>query len=463
MMAFILGAAVVVQPLVLVGAVGAVVLISLVTRPWGRLVIFVVGALITLQSSEGLTVWKLGYVALTVLCAAIAAHRCLRDGEDRAIRLSIFGVGLLGFLMLLSAVRPLWTGQATAGDVARDAITYGLIMAAVPIGADAGRHFQQRVIVYVIVAAGLLSSVAIALDWLDRRGVSTLGQGRVAFGSGLIVAVAVALAAVKALGGPRVEVTWLMLLVVLPLGVLVTGARSGLVLGVAMLGVVGTRRKMRVPAYRMLGGAIVVAALLVVALPFLAARVAREGFLAARVAAAMTVLQGGVGQDQSGQIRQRATEYALAAWHEHMFLGQGLGYHFPNPNPDSSGTSFWLDTPATYLAKFGLLGTLILTAALLLMMSFARSQGWTTARAVACGVSLMWVAWLPFGPFTEDKGFALSIALLFALLAASTARDGPTDRSSLVTPGRTPASTRTRWTHLRTVSGIRFPGRAGTH
>lgn len=227
MMAFILGAAVVVQPLVLVGAVGAVILISLVTRPWGRLVIFVVGALITLQSSEGLTVWKLGYVALTVLCAAIAAHRCLRDGEDRAIRLSIFGVGLLGFLMLLSAVRPLWTGQATAGDVARDAITYGLIMAAVPIGADAGRHIQQRVIVYVIVAAGLLSSVAIALDWLDRRGVSTLGQGRVAFGSGLIVAVAVALAAVKALGGPRVEVTWLMLLVVLPLGVLVTGARSG--------------------------------------------------------------------------------------------------------------------------------------------------------------------------------------------------------------------------------------------
>jgi O-Antigen ligase len=416
---FALGGVISFQPRAIILMAGAAAIWFLVTRTYGRFIIFLGGALLTLQSSDSLTIGKLTYLVLTVICAAVATYNCLRDSKERSVRRSLLGVALVGILLLFEALRPLWTAQASTVDVARDAITYLLLFAAVPIGIDTGRRVSARTITIVVVIVGLLSSVGFGLDWLDRRGVSLLSQGRFVFASMQVVAFALSLAAVKALGGPRIKMRWLMLLIVLPAGVLVTGTRTGLIMAVAIIGVAGGRSKMRVPIHRIVIGLTVVIVLLAVALPILTNSVAQEGFFARRVGDAILTVQQGVGQDRSGQIRELSTENALAAWHEHIFFGQGLGYRFKDPNPDSVGTAFALDTPATYLAKFGLIGTGILALALLVMMSYARSGGWTTARSAARGVSFLWVAYLPFGPFTEDKGFALSIALLFALLASA--------------------------------------------
>jgi hypothetical protein len=114
----------------------------------------------------------------------------------------------------------------------------------------------------------------------------------------------------------------------------------------------------------------------------------------------------------------------LDAWNNTPLFGVGFGHSFPNPSPLLPPSDFQLDSPALILAKFGIFGAPVLVGAVAMMfysvLRFRRGNEervpeQAAARSFVLIVAAVGFLGLPF----EDKGFALSIALLFLLVCTS--------------------------------------------
>jgi O-antigen ligase len=245
----------------------------------------------------------------------------------------------------------------------------------------------------------------------------------------MLVGVGIAIGVVRGLT-PKVHPAWL-LLAVFALGcILITGTRTGLVFLLAPLAALGALAKVRVPLLRLISSVAGTALLMLAVLPFISGLVATDVFFQRRLAALSAVLGSGVGADASGAIRQRAYEYALTIWQEHPWFGVGFGHAFPNPNPFSSDADFQLDTPMLYLAKFGVFGTIALVTLLVLLAVASQRVGrelgfWSEEQTTWRVFIFSWVLILPFGTPTEDKGFALAVAMMVFLLARSAREKEP--------------------------------------
>ena len=394
-------------------------------RPLLRLLVFVGGAMVVLQSSAGVSAPKLGYFALVLLCFGISLSRLRLLKQSMwwpAFRLPLLGAAVLFVLIGLVAVGSLVSG-ADSAQVARDSLTYVLIAVAPVIGLDAASVSTSRGAgVSTVILAGI-ASVGFATFWLAERQVSTIGVDRIVLSSMMLSGIGAIAGLVKGLT-PRLNLPWLAFGIFCLCCVLVTGTRTGLILLIALLGAVGARRKYRIPIVPLASGLVGIALVVYMLLPIISAQVASATFFQARLETLSNVFAGGVSADASGEIRQRAYEYALEIWGKNPLFGVGFGYSFPNPNPSLGDADFQLDTPILYLAKFGLIGTIVIAGALVLLATASfrihRELGlWSAEQTVFRTFVFVWLLILPFGTPTEDKGFALALCLTFLMLGSS--------------------------------------------
>lgn len=431
--AIALGAGVVValDPRLLGLAAAAVVCVYLLTTPLGRLAWFILGAMLVFQSGEGLTVSKLGYLVGVVLSVVLALPRLgtvLSTTWGARFAPAVRGAGLLAaWVALVTSIHSMAVRGIQMEVWSRDALTYLLISVAVVLGVDAASSVPKRQARVITAAVGAVAAIGFAMAWLERRLASGVPANQDLLASMVAVSVPLALALTLGLAGRGFRMRWLLCAVGLVSAVLVTGTRSGVVLAVAVVGLIGARSKSRVPAAKAAGGLLLAMGAVAVALPVLWSLFTPQGFREGRWNSAVRVLTEGFQQDQSGVIRARAYGYAVRIFEEQPLLGQGLGVLFPNPNPGGAAANFSLDTPLVFLAKFGVFGTAVLAVALwLIVSSFVRRHGspWLPEMTAARGSVTVWVVLLPFGATTEDKGFAVSVALL-ALLVGSASREQP--------------------------------------
>lgn len=400
------------------------------TKSWFRLLFFGVGAFLVFQTGDGLSPTKLAYLGGVVVAAGAAVHSLIKSPDEewlRRVRPALIGAAILAsWIFIPTLIQAVMVNGTPIALWARDALTYLLVSAGVVIGVDSSRAISLKWARRITVGVGLLAAYGFASVWIQRRGiVEAPGAAETQsslLGSMVALTLPLALSLTLGLAQRRINLLWLLLAPVFLLAVLVTGTRTGFVLTVVLIGVLGLAAKNRVKLSRAIMGAVLGIAALAVALPIAGAAFSDEAFVQKRLDMMLRTVENGFGSDASGVIRQRATSYSLNIFEGSPLMGQGLGKYFPNPNPGGTAENFTLDTWAVYPAKFGILGTAVVVLCVVLIFVGLTRRGrgpWLLEGTAVRGAALAAAALLPFGAPTEDKGFAVIAALAAVLVCTA--------------------------------------------
>jgi O-antigen ligase len=372
--------------------------------------IVLVGGLVLLHGEDRLTPVKLAYLVVTGLVVLNATAHSLhlrKTAIGRSVAplfvSSLALLGMLGISFLVAA-----GNEGTASDWLRDSSPY-LLLAATPFLAVSLRATSSPGFVKgLLVATGGLTAISFWIYFASRRNLPSPGS-EFLLPSFYLPAALFAYATTVAIRERRRAWLWTLL----AFGVL------------SLIFLSGTRTTL-----------IFLAAPVVVLL-----LASRRGPVLARIAVALiafvvawtvTLPAGGVGTqeatqrltrtiagDQSVRDRSRQTEAARRTWEEHPILGVGPGHFFQWDNSGFTTRSFTIDTPVSYVAKFGVPGLLFLVIAGISLTMFCRerlrdpiSREGATALV---GFTAIAVAGIPFFVPIEDKGFALGWLLLLTL------------------------------------------------
>lgn len=424
----------------------AVAGIAVATKPMGRLALFMFGGMVAMGGTSGLGATKIGYAALVGILIVVGLYRVLKDKDLEWRRQVKPALRASALLWILAGVAVL-VGAAHNNPItliAQDAFTYVLLAAAPIIGADAARGGTFKGLKPLVVIVGVVASASWAVWWLARRGSAIGGLDRIMLSSSFLGFAVFAIALVMAVNSRRGmdRVGWAFLAVIVPLIYIASGSRSMVVFALGILGILGARKFGRLP----LGRTVLAVAAGGVATLWALPRILQllpDGDRILRRFAGMGELLGssqGIGSDGSYVERARAYRYTSEMFFNFPILGQGFGYRYPSVSGLTAG-DLKLDSPLLIFAKFGIIGAIILGAAI---WQFARLSAETRGPgelrlggAVLSIFMCITAGRLLFVAPTEDKGTAYAIALIvcFALIACRQEREA--FREVVTTPAPT--------------------------
>jgi hypothetical protein len=432
------------------------------------------GGMVALQSSPRFDAAKIAYLVGTAVClvgAVVGVWHGRRTSHMRGSALWIAASGALVALLAISFFVARADGTPIT-DWVRDVASYALF-AAIPILAlDAQASTPRKLVLAMLMVAGLLGGVSWAVEWLGRRDIVDVPISRVVLPSSYLPGMLYLFAMATALTVRRRSGAWVVLAGVMLGLFLLTGTRSSLLLPIAalaMAAIVGTAQ-WRLSLRTFIGHALVAVAL-VLAFQFAVAPPDLPGLegssdapgssRSAATSAPVVVgdrfgsLPETIGNPASdASIKERVAQYE-AAWL--LFLSSplvGVGPGHSIDWVDVSGyprAGFTADTPLVMPAKFGLLGIVVFLGVALaygatLRAALQKERRSRTALTLV-GFGFLVIVGLPLGFLVEDKGASLALMLLLALAFAE---------------GATPSSTESEPPDPMPVSVSRQPDSAGT-
>lgn len=432
------GAVGAINPAVLLVACVATVATVAIPSPAARFAIVVAGGLTVFGNSDQLGVPKFAYLGWVVISTALAIAALAADREHRHLAdirpLLLTSAAVVGAIAL-SLVVALSTGTPFI-DSLRDAAPYGLLAVAPLLAWDGARSRLGPHMEATIVAAGLIASAGFAIQFLGRRGIADLPLATLGLGSGLLGALAFAVAIAALLSRRPRRFLWVLVATAIVTLLLITGTRSALVLLVGPVAMVLAQGQRFSRAIRLASTAVVVG-IVVLTLAFLVSQASlidvvrltdRLGLL--------TSLGSNLSADQS--YIERATQVGLAysAFMGSPVVGVGLGFRFDWVHlGGESFPTYTIDTGLSLAAKFGLVGLGLFGIAASAALSFYRRLRIRLPEHVRLsfvGFAAVSIAMLPLGNPLEDKGFGLAVAMLvaWALAATWTTRTKPVRRTA---------------------------------
>ncbi|MDJ0350803.1 hypothetical protein [Cryobacterium sp. PH29-G1] len=408
--------AVVIDPVVGIGVtLSPLLLYAILTRSWARAVAVIGGGMVVLGGSE-IGSSKVIYAVIVLLSTLVSAYRIMTAPPAWApFFRPLLGLGA-AFMLVLVIGALLGVQDGTPFEaVVRQSIFYLLIIAAPLIGIDAGSALKPQTIYAVVWSVGLIAAVGFATDWLTRRGVSSIDVGQFVLSSLVLPAFAFSLALVQATlsAGAWRRVLWVVPLVVIPVALLVTGTRTNLIVFAAVLGVIGTTSKYRVPLRRMF---MLVSVCLLAGLSLfplvVSAVVSRPEFIQQRISYLLQLFSGNLAGDQSYALREQQNTTALRLIEQRPLFGHGVGY----------GIGQTLDTPLATVVKLGIVGTIsllvFLVVAVVLIEKLGQLHGYSAAQTAVRGLIVVLFLSIPFGTPLEDHGFGFTLLLMFTAVAS---------------------------------------------
>ena len=424
----------------------------------GRVLVLVVvlGGLVILQGSNNLDASKIVYFLLAtaaVVGAVVSAPMWLsRTSVSTASLWLVASASLVPLLIVSLAVSRAYGTPIISW--LRETSAYALLAAAPILALACAGRASRRWLVTVIAVCGALASVSFAISWIGRRNLADLPIDRLTLPSEPLAAALLAVATSLALVGLSRRWWWAatagavlglffisgtrstLLLLAVPIGIAVFAGRpwkrAALVLltEIAMAGAVFFVGQ---SAIAIANGNMSLFPLSSTATPSAQASPGLAGApapdpagapapdrLGQRVSSVSTLITD-PGSDQSFQERLEQTKSAWQAFARNPLFGVGPGYTFQWTNyANRVSSTFTLDTPLIYLAKFGLLGLipLVLFAAAYLRLALALWRRREEARIeylslVGFAIVLLVVGLQGFP--TEDKGSSFALILLVAL------------------------------------------------
>lgn len=408
--------------------------ILMARSPLGRLTLYIFVGLVTMGST-GLGTAKFAYASLVLVLIVISINRLIRArrGEWAALVGAALTVSFLfGVLVVLGSLVGIFFGNPLT-LVAQDAFTYVLISAAPLIGVDAalnGSWTRFKVLTFI---TGLVASASWAIWWLARRGSTIGGLERIMLSSsflGIAVFSMALVLAVNSRGRPE-KVLWWTLSVLIPVIYIGSGSRSMLVFGLGLLGIIGSRKLGRLNLSQGIAVLGMTVGVIVLTLPLVVQALPSGDRIMQRLTGLRDLVgaSDGISRDGSFQERLRAYRFTLDAFYESPLLGQGFGFIYPSVSGITAG-DLKVDSPLLLLSKFGVLGVLVLAAAVVKLWRLGQSS--RSLSGVRMGETALKVFFfitlgrLFFVAPTEDKGLAYAIALIicFALISWQIERRG---------------------------------------
>ena len=405
-----------------------------------RIAFVLFGGMVALQSSATFDATKVAYLVGTLVClvGALAAIWAVRRTPEVGMRLPWIATSAALVILIAISFLVAQSNGTSFTNWLRDVGAYALF-ATVPVFAlDAEASTSRKLLVGMLVVAGLLGGLSWAVEWLGRRQILDLPINRIVFPSGQLPSVLYLFAMATALTASRRSAAWAALAGVILGLFLLTGTRSSLLLliGPLVMAILVGRTCMRSSVRSIaVHGAVAVAVVLVFQLGLVlpgALGVGNAGQPGSSSPAtpgpnvvgdhlgSLPGLIGNPGSDAS--IKERVAQYQ-AAWA--LFLSSpivGVGPGHSIDWTDVSGyprTGFTADTPIVMPAKLGLLGILVFLGVALAYVSTvvtaARRNRRSAITLTLIGYGLWTIVGLPLGFFIEDKGASLALILLLAL------------------------------------------------
>jgi O-antigen ligase len=409
------------EPLLALAVPAAVLGAMIVSDPRARFLLVIGGGLLFLQGSDELTTSKLGYLAIVSLAFIAAATNMLRAGRSGAFHLArpLLTSSFAIFVMIAASFLVAQANGHFVTTWVRDVAPYALFAMAPVFAIDAHTAFSPRLLRIILVLAGSVATISYVVEWSLQRGIVELPVSRVALPSFLLVGALVAFGFAAALGGHKSTGRWLLLtagiLTLLPL----TGSRSIVVLVVVPLAIVlaarrgALRRSLRLAAIV----PVVVLIVLVAVQGLLLTSNANVEAFSERIEA---LADAGASDDQSYRERALQFEVSWSAFLSAPLTGVGPGARF---DWQGSGDAWLvLDTPLSFLAKFGLIGVGAVLVTAIAYLSFLRrlrrAMGVTVPYLALIGYLALVAGWsVLYVPF-EDKGSGLAFGILTAIALA---------------------------------------------
>ena len=418
--------------------------------------VVVVGGLFVLQGSSDLDAVKIVYL----LCAAAAVALALFSvpwwmSESRAAvaRPWLFFAGAAIALVILSAAASRAQGTPFASWL-RDAASYALLAATPILALACARVASRRWLVAALALCASLASVSFAVEWIGRRQLASLPIDRIALPSEALAAALIALATGAALAATQRKLRWAAVGGA-ALGLFfVTGSRGTLLLLAVPLGMaILAGRGWRSAGLVVLTEVVVAAAILIAGGSAIsganggpAVVVWPETGYGHGVPGVETLLTD-PGSDPSFQERVLQTRVAWDTFATNPLLGVGPGYIF-HWKSTANVPLAWptLDTPLVYVAKFGILGVMLLA---LLVVAYLRltlelwrrrqaaQMEFLTMAGFALVLLMLGIQYFPL----EDKGASFALILVLALGLRSLLGAGAADPAgppSVATGASTP-------------------------
>ena len=423
-------------------AVACVVMLAsiAIASPSARFAIVVAGGLLVFRSSGQLDAPKLAYLVWVGVCTAVAIAGLGAEREQGPIAdirsLLLASAALVGAVGLSLGVA-LFSGTPFV-DWIRDAAPYGLLAVSPFLAWDGARSRLGSHMDVIAIAAGLMASIAFAVEWLGRRGLADLPFATLGSSSGMLSTLAFVVAVGAILSRRPWRFFWASVAATVLTLLLITGTRSVLVIVVGPVAMLFARGQ-RFTRVRRLAGGVFVVGLAALPLAFLALQsgLVDTAKLAERFGS-LVALGSNLSADQSFIERSAQVGVASSAFMGSPVVGVGLGSTFESVR--FGGEPFAavnLDTGLSIAAKFGLLGLGLIGIALAAVLTFFRRLRIRLPEQVrlsVVGFAAVSVAFLPLGNPLEDKGFGLAMAILFAWALASAETAG-TDPSTFAEAG----------------------------
>jgi hypothetical protein len=402
--------------------VATVLCLPLLMSPRLRVLWVVFGALVFFGTTDELTPGKLAYLYGIgfALVGALYHARSRRETSGYRLLMPLFWASA-AFAVLAAVSLPVSIlNGIPQTDWLRDLAPYAMFAAAPLFAHDAQDAFGRRALEGILAVAGIAAAVSFGVKWITVRGIADLSALPTGFPSTLLAAALAAYGASQLLQGSSRRGTWLMLTATTLSLMFVTGTRTTLILLVAPFAIAfGSPRGLSRRAFRLL-----------VALPLLAIAIfiSLKTIVAASDGEAEVLEQrlslfrsSGGANDRSYLDRLTQHEAAREVFWESPILGAGPGVRFVWR--DTFGVRFEtpvLDSPITFLSKFGLVGLgwlLIVIGALAAFYRSLRRGGRdpTIAELALLGYCAVTLGYATLQVPFEDKGFAPALVLLLAL------------------------------------------------
>jgi O-antigen ligase len=393
-----------------------------------RTLFILFGGLLVFQSSDQLTPPKLYFLMGTAVCVAGALRNYGRLADDPArsdIGPLLAASRAFALLILVSLFVAIADGTPQKPWL-RDVTPYLLFAAAPLMAYDAQTVWSHRALRRLLVFAGLVGTAAFAAQWLSNRHIVNISSVP-ALPTFFLGAALFATAMAIVLEGERRRLPWLLLASTILAALVATGTRSTFIfVAVPLAIIVGARRHF---ARRSIRFAIIVPAVAALVLVGVEALITFTGADRSALTSRFQVLgETGTSSDLSYQDRLIQTRVAWDAFKTSPVLGVGPGHQFEWVDPSQfEHQQTTVDSPAEYLAKFGLLGlwpliVLAWAVARTLRRLQLRAGERTVGQLAVIGLAGAFVAWWALAVPFNDKGLPMGFLLLLALALSEASR-----------------------------------------
>jgi O-antigen ligase len=427
-MAAALGAGLAVAPAVSLGVIALIMIAFILEDARVRGFFVIVGGVAVLQSSAHLSSLKMIYLAgvgVSLFAVAWRVPELRASAAYRRLSPLFSGSVALGALIILSFPFAILNGAAPV-DWLRDSAPY-LLLSAVPwLALDIRTAMSDAALRAALFGIGLVAVLGFAVRWSSLHGLWEGPFRTAGLPSFMLAGSFFCYLVAAAIAGRRNQVFWACLALIVLVGLLVsTGSRTlfvWLIIPVFFLILSLGKGRLRQARAKVLfsTSAAVVGLLLVLSVSGLPSSLMLGDSPAFRRLATVETILVSPSADASYQEHQTQFDLALRTFREHLVLGTGPGHFFEWFTPAwTTERSLTIDTALSFLAKFGLVGLVILGFWALQYVIFIRAtlraSGFGVAGTALAGLGLLTLVSLPGGSPIEDKGYAFGLLLLLAL------------------------------------------------